>query len=220
MSTYTSINIRLKHLKRREQSPASIQVSQLVPERPLPEWILHREKGKGSAHQSVELRQCPSPDEVKNHHPNPSVGGFMRFDFNNMRKDWKSRTTKRFEAVERSRLLQNRQPEPIRPFPGGVRPSTFSSDSSVAFVVRSSNAEIRQRDDSPLEGETTNAQVVTADWRRDTNQQGTSSGIITSKTFLALDQSKLPLEVRSRFVALFKTGDFLFMGVTVNLAMQ
>lgn len=201
MNTNTTLTGRLKEQQRKKENSASLRVSELVPDRPLPEWILHRRKGAKSGHQSGELWQCRNPrDGIRNVFRSPSMIGRMGgpLDQNNMRKDWKSSSAKRSEALGRARISQNRRAEPIRRFPGGIRQGSVSSESPVAPFIQRMDLGIRQRFDYPDRRECTNARTSNTD--RTTGAQGFYPKILTDKTFLTLDQSKLPLEVRSRHV--------------------
>ena len=57
---------------------------------------------------------------------NPNINFNDTLDHNNMKKAWKSAKEKKNEAFERARLREVSQPEPIRSFPGSIRPSKVS----------------------------------------------------------------------------------------------
>lgn len=122
----------------------------------------------------------------------------MMLDINNMRKDWKSASTRRVEAVQRARISQNRQPEPVRCFPGDVRPVSIPSDSPVAMFAQSSNTgKTRRKDDLPAAAET----VAELGGYDAGEKQKEVAPLLMKNTYLALDQSKLPLEVRRLLLA-------------------
>lgn len=202
MNTSTTFTGRLKEQKRRKENSAYLRVAELVPDRPLPEWILQRVKGSRSGHHSAELWQCCNPRRgVGKEYRSPSmIGGTGgQLDQNNMRKDWKSISAKRYEALGRARISQNRRAEPVRRFPGGIRQTSISSGSPFAPIIQRTDLGIRQRSGYPDGLEGTNARPSNTDGSADAHQ-GFHPQILTDKTFLTLDQSKLPLEVRSRLV--------------------
>lgn len=197
-TSYTSITNRLKQHKRRRDnsSPAcaSFDVSQLVPERPLPDWVRQRVKGTRPGHQSITCvqRKGNRGGEAKKLDHSSKTSATMMLDLNNMRKDWKSVSTRRIEAVQRARISQNRQAEPVRSFPGSVRPGGTLSDSPVALFAQTSNTGRTRKkigstpgDDGSELGECTT----------DEGKEEAISPLLMKNTYLTLDQSKLPLEV-------------------------
>lgn len=211
--SHTSITSRLKLHKRRRDGPASLyDVSKLVPERPVPAWIRHRVKGGGSGHSrsSASRYDQSRGDEARKHKPCSIASAAMLLDLNNMRKDWKSTSTRQIEAVQRARVSQNRRPEQVRRFPGDIRPISILSDSPVALFAQSKNTGIRKKFDSP-----TSLDATTARLKVDNTARGAPEALPPlpmEKTFLTLDQSKLPLEVQY-------AGEVL-RGVALLLALQ
>lgn len=195
-----TITSRLKQLKRRRESPAesvSFDVSQLVPERPLPDWIQHRANGAKRHRRKVTVfpRELSRGGESTKIRPLANKKEHMILDLNNMRKDWKSTSTKRIEAVQRARILQNRQPEPVRCFPGDARPVSIPSDSPVVLFALSGNAgRTRKKFGPPTVREATDAQLELNDCA-DSEEKDSTPPVLLENTHLNLDQSKLPLEV-------------------------
>lgn len=196
MNTSTTLTGRLKERKRKKENSASLRVSELVPDRPLPEWVLHRKKRAKSRHQSAELWQCRNPRVYRSPSMIDRTGGPL--DQNNMRKDWKSSSAKRYEALGRARISQNRRAEPVRRFPGGTGQGSISSGSPVPPFIQRIDLGIRQRFGYPDGRERADARTSNTD--KGADAQGSHPQIHTDKTFLTLDQSKLPLEVQSRRV--------------------
>lgn len=200
-TSYTSITARLKQHKRTRDGPSPagcVDVSQLVPERPLPEWIRNR-RVKGTQAGPKLATTVPLTlegnrgGEAKKLDPSSTTSATMILDLNNMRKDWKSVSTKRMEAVQRARIAQNRQAEPIRGFPGEVRQSSTPADSPVALFAQSCIAgKTRKKFRSP----TAAAGLDLADGCSREGKEGGVSPLLMKNTYLTLDQSKLPLEVR------------------------
>lgn len=195
-TSYTSITNRLKQHKRRrdDTSPGcgSFDVSQLVPERPLPDWVRQRAKGTRPGHKSTSTVQQISSRRsgAKKVDPSSATSGTMMLDLNNMRKDWKSAPTRRIEAVQRARISQNRQAEPVRPFPGEVRPTGTLSDSPVALFAQTSNlGKTRKKFGSPGDDG-----LELGDSTADEGGEAISP-LLMKNTYLTLDQSRLPLEV-------------------------
>lgn len=195
-TSYTSITNRLKQHKRRRgnTSPGcgSFDVSQLVPERPLPDWVRQRVKGTRSGHKSTTAVQHKGNrgGKAKKLDPSSTTSGTMMLDLNNMRKDWKSVSTRRMEAVQRARISQNRQAEPVRPFPGEIRPTGTLSDSPVALFAQTSNTgKTRKKLGSPGDDG-----LEVGDGTTDDGEDAISP-LLMKNTYLTLDLSKLPLEV-------------------------
>lgn len=198
---YASMTTRLKQHKRRRESPAGLgffDVSQLVPERPMPDWVRHR-KGTGLR------RKAAAPPgglvravEVRKLSSSSTKSGLMLLDLNNMRKDWKSSSTKRLEAVRRARISKNRQPEAVRVFPGIVRPTGTISDSPVAMFAQSTKLE--QTADIFGSQSACEATEIGLDFKEGMaeGKQESKTPLLMDKTYLTLDQSKLPLEVSLR----------------------
>lgn len=198
-TSYTSITNRLKQHKRRRDNTSpvcgSFDVSQLVPERPLPDWVRQRVKGTRPGHKSTTAVQPKGNRRGKANKLDPSsktTSGIMMLDLNNMRKDWKSVSTRRLEAVQRARISQNRQAEPVRRFLGDVRPVGTLSDSPVALFAQTSNTGNTRKkfvstpgDDGLELGESTTGE----------GKEEAISPLLMKNTYLTLDQSKLPLEV-------------------------
>lgn len=206
-TSYTSITNRLKQHKRRRDhtSPGcgSFDVSQLVPERPLPDWVRQRVKGTRPGHQSTTTvqRKGNRGGEAKKLDPSSTTSGTMMLDLNNMRKDWKSVSTRRIEAVQRARISQNRQAEPVRFFPGEVRPTGTLSDSPVAMFAQTSNAGKTQKNlGSPGDDALELGDSTTDDG------EAVISPLLMKNTYLTLDQSKLPLEVSIDTNSFIRTG--------------
>lgn len=201
-SSYASITCRLKlHQRRRDNlaaedaasSPTGFDVAQLLPPRPFPDWVKHRTK---RAKLPLDTK---STGEARKGDASSLIKGSMTLDLNNMRKDWKSRSTRRAESLQRARVMQNRRPEAVKDFPGDVRPLAIPSDSPVAVYATANGSSSRKRFYSP----------AATDEANNTNQESALCGNAKSsqdaeplplmdKTYLALDQSKLPLEVQSR----------------------
>lgn len=207
-TSYTSITNRLKQHKRRRDNTSSpgcgsFDVSQLVPERPLPDWVKQRVKGTRPGHQSTTTVQHKGGRRGggKKLDPSSSAGGTMVLDLNNMRKDWKSVSTRRIEAVQRARISQNRQAEPVRPFPGEVRPTGTLSGSPVAMFAQASNTGKTRKKPGSLGDDGLELGDTTADEGEDA-----ISPLLMKNTYLALDQSKLPLEVSVDATSLPRTG--------------
>lgn len=201
-TSFTSITSRVKQHKRRREDPtksASFNVSHLVPERPLPGWIKHRVKRMASGNTSATfpLHHSSQGGELRKLDPSSAIDGTMMFDLNNRRKDWKSISTRRIEAIQRARISQNRRPEPIRSFPGDVRPVSIPSDSPVALFAQSNDTgKTRKNFGLPTTYEVTNAVLDVHDCTANCKQK--ARPMLMEKTFLSLDQSKLPLEVSLR----------------------
>lgn len=199
-TSYSSITSRLKQHKRRRDSPSpacvSFDVSQLVPERPLPDWIRHRRvKGARSGHKPAIAvpHEGSRGGDAKKLDPSSTTSGTMMLDLNNMRKDWKSVSTRRIEAVQRARISQNRQAEPVRRFPGDVRPMSTPSDSPVALFAQSSNTgKTRKKFGSPTAAD---EGMELGHRCSEEEKQEAVSPLLMKNTYLTLDQSKLPLEV-------------------------
>lgn len=202
---YASMTTRLKQHKRRRQSPAalvSFDVSELVPERPLPDWIRHRVKGAGLGRKTVAIpRGRLQASEGKKLDSSSTKNGLMLLDLNNMRKDWKSSSTKGLEAVRRARISKNRQPEAVRGFPGNVRPSGTLSASPVALFAHSTN--IEQTEDIFGSRAACGATEMGLELKESSAEEGgkqeRNTPLLRDKTYLTLDQSKLPLEVSLRY---------------------
>lgn len=129
--------------------------------------------------------------------PDPSANsGIMMLDLNNMRKDWKSVSTRRLESLQRARIAQNRQPEPVRRFPGDIRATATLADSPVAvFAQDSNNGKLGKKLGSPAAAhEETEIEAVDEGSTHDGKEEGVSP-LLMKNTYLTLDQSKLPLEV-------------------------
>ncbi|CAM9362495.1 unnamed protein product [Pylaiella littoralis] len=198
-TSYTSITSRLKQHKRTRDgpSPGCMDVSQFVPERPLPDWIRHRRvKGTRTGPESATAvplaLEGNRGGDVKKLDPSSTTSATMMLDLNNMRKDWKSVSTRRIETVQRARIAHNRQAEPVRRFPGEVRQSSTPSDSPVALFAKSCNVgKTRRKFDSPtaVEG------LDLGDGFADEGKEEAVSPLLMKNTFLTLDQSKLPLEI-------------------------
>lgn len=205
---HASMTTRLKQHKRRRESPValgSFDVAQLVPERPMPDWVRHRVKRAG-----IRRKAAAPPHgrfragEVRKLDFSSTKSGtsIMLLDLNNMRKDWKSSSTKRLEAVRRARISKNRRPEAVRGFPGIVRPTGTLSDSPVALFAQSTNLE--------QTGDILGSQTACEPPEIGLEFEGVEEGkqesktpLLMDKTYLTLDQSKLPLEVsRSRMPSL------------------
>lgn len=199
---YASMTTRLKQHKRRRESPAalgSFDVSQLVPERPMPDWVKHRVKGAGLRRKAAAPPHgLARAAEVRRLDSSSTKSGLMLLDLNNMRKDWKSSSTKRLEAVRRARISKNRQPEAMRSFPGIVRPTGTLSDSPVARFAQSTKC--GQTGDifgSQTAGEATEIGLQFKEGVEEGKQESRTP-LVMDKTYLTLDQSKLPLEVSLR----------------------
>ena len=197
-----SMTTRLKQHKRRRESPAalgSFDVSQLVPERPMPDWVRHRVKGAGLRRKAAAPpRGVVRAAEVRKLDSSSNKSGLMLLDLNNMRKDWKSSSTKRLEAVRRARVSKNRQPEAVRGFPGIVRPAGTPSDSPVAMFAQSTKCE--QTGDSFSSQTACEATEIGLQFKEgvEERKQESKTPLLMDKTYLTLDQSKLPLEVSLR----------------------
>lgn len=199
--SYASIKCRLRQHQRRKDNLAtenagskqveSFDVAQFVPERPFPDWVKHRSKGG-----KVSL-SAKSNGEASRRNDSSLSGGMMTLDLNNMRKDWKSRTTRRAESLRRTRVMQNRRPEAVRDFPGVVRPLAIPSDSPVAVYARTNGSSSRKRFGSIIAvgGDSYNSQDATPCVITESSQETEPLPLI-DKTYLTLDQSKLPLEVK------------------------
>lgn len=201
---YASMTTRLKQHQRRRESPAalvSFDVSELVPERPLPDWVRHRVKGAGLGRKAAALpRGRFRAGEGKKLDSSSTKHGLMLLDLNNMRKDWKSSSTKRLEAVRRARILKNRQPEAVRGFRGNVRPSGTLSDSPVALFAQTTN--IEETEDifgSGAECGATEMGLELKEGAEGGGKQERNTQLLKDKSYLTLDQSKLPLEVSLRY---------------------
>lgn len=200
-TSYTSITSRLKQHKRARDgpSPGYMDVSQLVPERPIPDWIRHRRvkgtrTGPKSATAAPLALEGNRGDEAKKIDPSPTTSATMMLDLNNMRKDWKSVSTRRIEAVQRARIAQNRQAEPVRRFPGEVRQSSAPPDSPVALFAKSCNVgKTRKKFGAPIAAEG----LELGDRCSDEGKEEVSP-LLMKNTYLTLDESKLPLEVSLR----------------------
>lgn len=197
-TSYTSLTLRLKQHKRRRDSPSpacgSFDVSQLVPERPIPDWVRHRVKGTRPGHKSTTSvpQKGDRRGEAKKLDPSAN-SGFMMLDLNNMRKDWKSVSTRRIESLQRARISQNRQPEPVRRFPGDVRAAATLADSPVAiFAQNSNNGKLGKKLGSPA---AEHEEVEIEEGSADEGKVEGVSPLLMKNTYLTLDQSKLPLEV-------------------------
>lgn len=197
-TSYTSLTLRLKQHKRRRDGPSpacgSFDVSQLVPERPIPDWVRHRVKGTRPGHQSTTSapRKGNRRGEAKKVDPSANCG-IMMLDLNNMRKDWKSVSTRRLESLQRARIAQNRQPEPVRRFPGDIRATATLADSPVAlFAQDSNNAKLGKKFSSPAAA---NEEMEVDEGSTDDAKEEGVSPLLMKNTYLTLDQSKLPLEV-------------------------
>ena len=206
-TSYTSITNRLKQHKRRRDhtSPGcgSFDVSQLVPERPLPDWVRQRVKGTRPGHQSTTTvqRKGNRGSTAKKLDSSSITSGTMMLDLNNMRKDWKSVSTRRIEAVQRARISQNRQAEPVRRFPGEIRPTGTLSDSPVAMFAQTSNTGKSQKN---LASPGDDASEL-GDGTTDEGEEAISP-LLMKNTYLTLDQSKLPLEVSIAANSFTRTG--------------
>lgn len=202
-TSYRSITCRLRQHKRRRQRDAttgvgvfeatggynsSFDVSQLVPERPVPDWIRHRVKASAPVHKSAALQRYEKKGGEARKRDSSTNDG-MTLDLKNMRKDWKSRSTRRVEALQAARVLQNRRPEPVRDFPRDIRPLKIPSDSPVAVYAGANAGNTRKRFGSPAAYEETDVGLELG-----FNEIGKRE-MLMEKTYLVLDQSKLPLEV-------------------------
>lgn len=198
--SYASIKCRLRQHQRRKDNLAtenagsqmeSLDVAQFVPDRPFPDWVKHRSKGgKGS-------QGTKSNGEASRRSDSSFSGGMMTLDLNNMRKDWKSRSTRRAESLRRTRVMKNRRPEAVRDFPGVVRPLAIPSDSPVAVYARTNGSSSRKRFGSTVAvgGDGCNSQDPAPCVTAESSQEAEPLPLM-DKTYLALDQSKLPLEVK------------------------
>lgn len=202
-TNYRSITCRLRQHKRRRQRDAttgvgvfeatsgynaSFDVSQLVPERPVPDWIRHRVKASAPVGKSATLQLYEKKGGEARKRGSATNDG-MTLDLKNMRKDWKSRSTRRVEALQAVRVLQNRRPEPVRDFPSDIRPLNIPSDSPVAVYAGTNAGNTRKNFGPPAADEETSAGLELG-----YNEIGKRE-MLMEKTYLVLDQSKLPLEV-------------------------
>lgn len=208
-SSYGSMTCRLKQHKRRRdylndnsasgfatKHDVHFDVAQLVPQRPYPIWVKSRLKGAG-AHEPVNLPlRTRRGSETRRNDALPLRNGTMMLDLNNMRKDWKSRSTLRTEGLQRARVTQNRRAEAVKDFPGDVRPVAIPCDSPVALYASMGGGSSRKRLDPSLAANGTSCMERESTFpQRDHEAE---SSLLTDATYLAIDQSKLPLEVHTR----------------------
>lgn len=199
-SSYNSITSRLRQHKRRRDPTTCVafDVAQIVPERPLPGWIRQRTRGTRSGRKSAvnppnestptgEMEKAGLSLAIK------ATTNMMVLDLNNMRKDWKSVSTRRVESVQRARISQNSRAEPVRQFPGEVRSSRTPTDSPIAPFAQSSIAGEIQKD--RREPAATDREVELEECRGADERNREVSPLLMKNTYLTLDQSKLPLEV-------------------------
>lgn len=198
-SSYASLTCRLKlHQRRRDNltaenatnCPTGFDVAQLFPPRPFPDWVKHRPKRAKLSLHSKSIGDAKRGDTSSlNKRP-------MTLDLNNMQKDWKSRSTRRSESLQRARVMQNRRSEAVKDFPGDVRPLAIPPDSPVAIYAITNGRSSRKRFGSPAAApEPNNTNQNSALCGDSESSQEAAHLPLMDKTYLALDQSKLPLEV-------------------------
>lgn len=195
-ASYSSITSRLKERKRRgDGSSVHVDVSQFVPERTLPEWVKRRSKRHGAEKLSAQVFQDGGkPAETKTFDSSPINVAMARLDLNNMRKDWKSGAAKQAEAIRQARISQNRRPESVRGFPGGLRSACVPSNSPMALFSSSTNAGRNFKINTTARGEDSISAMLLEDSAKE-DPQGNLAPLLTDNTHLSLDESKLPLEV-------------------------
>lgn len=173
----------------------SSDVIEVMPQRPFPSWVQDRIKDArlrlGTADVSTTLKR---KGQAAKHSPSSS-NLTIALDFNNMRKDWKSRSTKSNEALQKARVVQNRKPEPIKDFPGNVRLLQIGSHCSATVYSDMEDSRSRKGYQQPAAKETTPSASKSAMDREVGNSNDMSSPSHLDPSYLALDESKLPIEV-------------------------
>jgi hypothetical protein len=106
------------------QDPATVNIAELAPERPLPEWIGRYQKAKNKT--AAASRKTASSS---------SAGPSTAVDSKNMRKSWKTEAQKSAEELAAERVKRNRRPQAMRQYPGDIRQSSVPADSSVAMFL-------------------------------------------------------------------------------------
>ena len=127
-----------------------------------------------------------------------------------MRKSWKTQTQLHTEATAKERVARNRQPEPVKKYPGSIRRSQVPADSAVAKYVSSQSDFCARKDFAAASGKLDfddTAEFFQEDkFYRNPNElplppssaaSGTNSvgKTLTDPRFLRLDESKLPADL-------------------------
>ncbi|CAM9135038.1 unnamed protein product, partial [Choristocarpus tenellus] len=175
----------------------SIDVAQIVPERPIPKWIHGKGKKKSQLKDDGRVAMVSNVNSDRTVTVKWGLGNVLKLDHKNMRKDWKPASSLATEAVYAARIQENRRPEGVRGFSGDSGPFQIHMDSPVTNFASttSSDRNCKRFGVSPANGHQDAIVETDSDSSKDFNKQDIASRLPDDSGYLCLDQSKLPLEI-------------------------